>query len=129
MPLKISLKPNERILINGAVITNGSSRSEIFIENEVPLLRQKDIMGEREADTVCRKIYFCIQLMYIDGNQLPKYHKTYWELVRALLEATPSAVGLLDQISEHIVGNRYYQALKTSKRLMDYEQEVLQRVS
>jgi flagellar protein FlbT len=129
MPLKITLKPNEKIIVGGAVIRNGSSRSEIFIENKIPLLRQRDIMSERDAVTICHKIYFCVQLMYIDGDNLPRYHKRYWELVRDLLKAAPSTVGLVDLISENIAGSRYYHALKAAKNLMDYEQEVLERVS
>ena len=61
MPLKISLKPHERMIIGGAVVTNGDSRTEFRIENKVPLLRQKDIMSEQEANSHCRRIYFIQQ--------------------------------------------------------------------
>ena len=33
-------------------------------------------------------------------------------------------LGLIDQISEHILSGRYYQALKLSRKLIDYEQEI-----
>ena len=52
-------------------------------------------------------------------------HKTYWRLVRDLLRAAPSLLGLIDQISEHILKVEYYQALKIAKELINYEQEVL----
>ncbi len=66
MPLKISLKAGERVIIGGAVITNGKLKTELFVENKVPVLRQKDILSIKEADTPCRRIYFVIQLMYMD---------------------------------------------------------------
>lgn len=115
------------MLIGGAVITNGDSRTEFSIDNKVPLLRQKDIMSEREANSPCRRIYFVIQLMYVDEENLRAHHRTYWHLIEDLVRAAPSVVYLVDQISEHILFGRYYQALKLAKILIDYEEEVTSR--
>ena len=90
MALKIYLKPQERLIIDGAVITNGNAKSELLIENNVPILRGKDIMSLNEADSPCRRIYFAIQLMYVDQENLAEHHKTYWELVKDVAEAAPS---------------------------------------
>ena len=128
MPLKIKLKPNERMIVGGAVITNGNTRCNLLIENKVSILRQKDIMSEKDADSPCRKIYFTIQLMYIDEENLIEHHNTYWKLVQDIVKAAPSMLALIDQISEHILNNKYYQALKLARKLIDYEQEVIDRV-
>ena len=125
MALKISLKPGEKIMISGAVVTNGNTRSNLSIENKVAILREKDIMKEAKADTPCRKIYFVIQLMYIDEGNVVEYHKTYWELVRDVVAAAPSTLDLVDPISRHILNGEYYKALKLTRKLMDYEEEVV----
>jgi len=130
MALKITLKPGERMILGGAVATNGSDGScNLIIENKVPILRQKDILTESRADSPCRRIYLSIQLMYIDEANLSSYHKAYCDLVRDLTKAAPSTVGLIDAISEQIFQRNYYQALKLSKRLIEYEEEVIARVS
>ncbi|MBW2168179.1 MAG: flagellar biosynthesis repressor FlbT, partial [Deltaproteobacteria bacterium] len=123
MPLKITLKPNERMIIGGAVVTNGNTKSDFIIENNVPILRQKDIMSVKDAGSPGSRIYFVIQLMYIDEENLTTHHNTYWKLVQDFVKAAPSMLGLIDQISEHILSNRHYQALKLSKKLIVYEQE------
>lgn len=128
MPLKITLRPEERLIIGGAVIKNGDKSSTFYIENKVPLLREKDIMQEEDADTYCSKIYFVIQLMYIDSANVVKYHNIYWSLVRDLVEAVPRTVGLIDQISQQILEEDYYQALKLAKKLLAFEKEVLNSV-
>ena len=128
MALKLSLKPGEKMIIGGAVVKNGDTKAELFIENKVPLLRKKDIMVENDAQTVAEKIYFTIQLMYIDQENLINHHNTYWNYVQELSKAAPSTIALIDQISEQIVGNNYYQALKLSRKLMDYEKEIMSRV-
>lgn len=129
MALKISLRPGERMIIGGAAVTNGAARCDLMIENDVALLREKDIIAPEDADTPCRRIYLAIQLMYVDGGgRLPEHHRVYWELVRDVVNAAPSAIGLIDEISGHILGGAYYQALKSAKRLIAFEQEVLQNV-
>ena len=128
MPLKITLKPHERMIVGGAVITNGNTRCDLLIENKVSILRQKDIMSEKDADSPCRRIYFAIQLMYVDEENLIEHHNTYWKLVQDIVKAAPSMLALIDQISEHILNNKYYQALKLARKLIDYEQEVIDRV-
>ena len=109
-------------------MTNSNSNAHLVIENKVPVLRQKDIMTEKKATSPCRRLYFVIQLMYIDEENLIMHHNNYWKMVQDIVKAAPSFVGLIDQISEYILTNNYYRALKLSKKLIDYEQEVIDRV-
>ena len=125
MPLKISLKPGEKVIIAGAVLRNGKTAADFLVENKVPILREKDILKEKEADSPARRIYFVIQLMYVDQDNLVVYHNTYWRLIREFLSAVPSSLKLIDDISEHILGDRYYQALRTARKLIKYETEIL----
>ena len=99
-----------------------------MVENNVPILREKDIMSARDADSPCRRIYLVIQLMYVDEKNLAAHHNSYWDLVKDVVEAAPSTLGLIDQISWYILGNKYYQALKLTKKLIEYEQEVINNV-
>ena len=130
MALKITLKPREKMIIGGAVLTNGSHSScDLIIENKIPILRQKDIMSEAEADSPCRRLYFVIQLMYIDEENILKYTNQYWNFVQEIVQAAPSMTGVIDAISEQILKQKYYQALKLAQKLIDYEQEVISRVN
>jgi flagellar protein FlbT len=128
MALNITIKPHEKLIIGGAVITNGSAKSELLIENNVPILRGKDILSLDEADSPCKRIYFAIQLMYVDQDNMAEHHKTYWELVRDVAEAAPSRKPVLQEISDNVLNRRYYQALKLTRKLIAYEQEVIGNV-
>lgn len=127
MALKLTLKPYERLILGGAVITNGSSKAEFIVENSVPILRQKNILSPKDADTPAKRIYFAVQLMYVDGSHLADHHKLYWELVRDFLSAAPRSLVLIDQLNEHVLQSKYYDALKTARHLIKFEQEVLDR--
>ena len=128
MALKIILKAHERMIVGGAVMTNGNAKSEFVIENTVPILRERDIMAEHDADTPCKRIYLVIQLMYVDEKNLLDYHNTYWKLVRDVVDAAPRTLFLIDQISGQILEGKYYQALKLARKLIEHEQEVVDHV-
>lgn len=127
MALKITLKPQERMIIGGTVITNGTTKATLLIEANVPILRQKDILAERDATTPARRIYFAVQLMYIDELNLAVHHNTYWRLVQDLLKAAPSTLPFIDLISEKIVNQNYYAALKAARKLVDFEATLIEK--
>ena len=125
MGLKILLKPGERIILGGAVITNGKRSACFLVDNSVPILRQKDIMTKEGANTPCRRIYFVVQLMYLDGGNLATHHNTYWTLIRDVIKAAPSTLPRIDRINDLILGNKYYEALKQARKLIMYEEEAI----
>jgi flagellar biosynthesis repressor protein FlbT len=128
MALKITLKPHERLIIGGAVVSNGDARSSLIIENNVPILREQDILSEKKANSPCTRVYFAIQLMYVDEKNLSEHHTLYWKLVTDVVKAAPSTITFIEQINELILNNKYYQALKKAKKLIEYEREVLRSV-
>jgi flagellar biosynthesis repressor protein FlbT len=126
MALKISLKADERIIVGGAVLRNASKKNvEFLVENEVPLLRERELLTEAKADTPCKRIYFVIQLMYVDAQHLGQHQKLYWQITKEILEAAPSTGQYFTIISGLIQDGKYYQALKEAKKLIDYEKEVM----
>jgi len=118
MALRIELKPRERFILGGAVIQNGDARSEWILENNIPILRGKNILSLEDADTPCKRVYFLIQLMYVEGGNLEEHQDAYWALVRDIARAAPSLLDLIDAISEQIVVGRYYEALKLTRKLI-----------
>jgi flagellar protein FlbT len=129
MPLKISLKPHEKIYMGGAVLQNGGTASELSVLNEATILREKDILTDESANSPCRRIYLTIQLMYMEQKNLAPFHETYWSQVREIVDAAPSFTELLRQISEEILDENFYKALKLTKKLIDRESEVLKHAT
>ena len=54
MPLKLSLKPGETFVVNGAVVRNGDRRGVLLLENQARVLREKDILHPADATTPVR---------------------------------------------------------------------------
>ena len=129
MPLRLDLKPHEKLFVGGAVLVNGDSRSTFSVLNDVPILREKDILTEAEANTPCKRIYLSIQLMYMEPTGLAHYHQVYWSLVKEVIAAAPSTAELIATISEDVLAGRYYQALKQTTELVKYEKELVAHAS
>jgi flagellar protein FlbT len=69
MPLKLSLKPGEKFVLNGAVVMNGDRRATLVLQNKASVLREKDIMQPEDAITPARRIYFPVMMMYLDNDR------------------------------------------------------------
>ena len=127
MPLKLSLKPGERFVLNGAVVQNGDRRGVLVLQNKASVLREKDIMQEEEVTTPARRIYFPVMMMYLDEANAEHY---YDEFVRRLTEfmgviGNPEVLAECVTISKHCMAREYYKALMLCRHLMDYEDERL----
>lgn len=127
MALIIDLKPSERVIIGNALVTNDANRTRLHIEGDAPILREKDILRETDADTPCKKIYFTIQLMYLSAEP-EKLHKLYFEQIREIQDAAPSSTFFFMKINDFIMNNHYYKALKEAHNLIEHERELLASV-
>lgn len=127
MALKITLKPGEKFVINGAVVVNGDRRTSLLIQNKVSILREKDVMLPEEADTPARRIYFPVMMMYLEEGQADRYYTEFVTRVTEFMNAIsdPNALAKCVGIIEDVHGKRYYQALMTCKKLLPFEQERL----
>jgi flagellar protein FlbT len=124
MALKVELKPGERTLIGESVITNGDQRARFLIDGTAPILRERDIMTAERADTPAKRIYLAVQLMYI-GRDPSEQHEVYFALMRDIVQAAPSAWRYIADINNQILTGDLYKALKSAKKLIEYEQELL----
>ena len=123
MALKVELKPNERIIIGGCVITNTDQRARLLIDGDnIPILREKDILTPATADTPAKLVYLAVQLMYISPDPQVN-HGTYFSLVRDIVTAAPSAWPIIEGINNNILSGDLYRALKEARKLVAYEQK------
>jgi flagellar protein FlbT len=125
MALKVELKPNERILIGESVVTNCNQRSWLVIEGASPILREKDILTAASADTPAKRIYLAVQLMYT-ARDPRAHHEVYFGLVREIVQAAPSTWSYVENINNRILTGNLYKALRETKKLIAYEEELLQ---
>lgn len=123
MPLKLTLKPGETFILNGAVVRNGDRRGTLLLENQARILREKDIMQPEEATTPTRRAYFSIMQMYLVGeSEGPAYDRTVRALAD-LLAVTPSSEvrDIISEISAAVSAGELYKGLAKCRKLVQRE--------
>ena len=127
MPLKLSLKPGEKFVLNGAVLANGDKRTSLVIQNKACVLREKDIMQPKDAKTPARLVYLSIMMMDLDseGREDPydEFALRMSEFMGAIRNRAILAACV--EISRDVSQGAYYKALIACRKLFDYEQERL----
>ena len=127
MALKVELKPHERIIIGSCVVTNTDQRARLLIDGDnIPILREKDILTPETANTPAKLVYLAVQLMYISPDA-QNNHGTYFNLLRDLIVTVPSAWPIIEGINNCILSGDLYQGLKEAKKLIAYEQKLLEQ--
>ncbi|NBB52716.1 flagellar biosynthesis repressor FlbT [Rhizobium sp. CRIBSB] len=126
MPLKLSLKPGEKFVLNGAVVQNGDRRGVLVLQNKASVLREKDIMQASEAVTPARRIYFPVMMMYLDEAGAPKFYDEFALRLSEFMGVTRNPEALADGIaaSRHVMAREYYKALMAARKLVEYEERV-----
>jgi flagellar protein FlbT len=124
MPLRVELKPFERIVIGESVIVNSGNRTSFLIDGEVPILRDKDTVTAETANTPARRLYHCVQVMYLK-NDVARYRTAYLASVDELRQAVPGSDDVIDAINRHVSDGALYKALKEIRKLIRHEEELV----
>lgn len=124
--LKIHLRPNERIYINGAVV-RVDRRVSLEFMNNVTFLLETHVMQEADATTPIRQLYFVVQSIIIDPATAPLARQVFVSSMLMLRNTLKDAslADKLDGIEVLVESGRPFEALKTIRGLIPLEDELL----
>lgn len=126
--LVLSLKANEKFLVNGALIQNGDKRGQIHLpDSSVNVLRLSDCLHPDTINTPVRHAYYLAQLILSGDADVAA---TSPELISALdvLEGIFAKTDAGKHISKAKVAaesGRYYSTLCCLKRIFEVEATLL----
>jgi flagellar protein FlbT len=124
--LKLSLKPNEKLYVNGAVI-RVDRKVTLELLNDVQFLLENHVLQPEQASTPLKQLYFILQVMLMN----PQGAVDAREMVRRSLplllvtfqdEQVRSALKNIDRM---IGEDRIYEALKAIRALYPVEHSLL----
>ena len=120
--MHITLRANEKIFINGAVL-KVDRKTSIELMNDAVFLLEAHVMLERDATTPLRQLYYIVQLMLMEPGERAEN--------RAMLDQHVVAKGrvyenaeILDglvRVTEHVGRARPFEALKVIRSLLPIE--------
>ena len=114
--LKLRMKPNEKVLLNGSVISNGGNDPiTLILHNEASvIIRETDIMKKLpDTPNVYQHLYFLSQNVYISGCNILK--KELLDELDILIEMFPEFVEFVT-IKNFVIDGKYYNVIKELKK-------------
>lgn len=124
--LQISLKPGERIYVNGAVLKVDRKVSIEFL-NDVTFLLEHHVLHPDDTRTPLRQLYFIVQTLVIDPANGADARNMFYESLASLLLSFENATirkGLAD-VRDFFDRGRLFDALKVLRSLFPIEDSIL----
>ncbi|PWE32369.1 flagellar biosynthesis repressor FlbT [Maritimibacter sp. 55A14] len=126
--LVLKLGPNERVLVNGAVIENGTRRGRLSILTpDAKILRLRDAIHPEAANTPVRRVCYIMQLV-LSGDSDPDEARI--QILRGIEQLSQvftdhDSRRQLDAATRDLLAARFYPALKALRSLIPREERLL----
>jgi flagellar protein FlbT len=123
---RVTLRPGERIFINGAVLRS-DGRASFEILNDVPYLVESDIMHAQQTVTPLRQLYYILQTMVLEPGGIALAQNVYNDTMPWLKKAFANAEVLagLETIDRQVQAGSPFEAMKTLRPLIPIEDSIL----
>ncbi len=127
---KISLKPHERVYINGAVIKVDRKTSLEFL-NDVQFLLESQVLQAADANTPLRRLYFTVQIQLMSPSDTSAANKMFKEQLEQLLLTFEDATvrNALVDVEKMVAESRFHEAMKSLKTLYPIEERLLEGIN
>ena len=125
MAIKIELKPEERLFIGEHVLVNSNDRRmKIVVETKSRMLRESEMLRDEDAASPCDHLILALQRLYLASNPIDLIDE-FVSSASQVIKAAPAFKDQIAEASEHVLGGRYYVALKVAKEVRRKEQALL----
>jgi flagellar protein FlbT len=122
--LVLKLAPGERVLVNGAVIENGERRTRLtLLTPNAYVLRLRDAIHPHEVNTPVKRVCYIAQLAVAGEAQPEEARRQLMSGIDQLAQVfdDPDSAEALDTAAGHVVGGRFYPALRALRTLLARE--------
>lgn len=126
--LVLRLAPNERVVINGAVIENSDRRTKITITTpDVQVLRLRDAMHPDDANTPVKRTYYLAQMIQTGDMDAAEGRKKVLLAIEQLSQVFEDhdSRRILNEASQCAIENKSYSVMRRMKDLMPREARLL----
>lgn len=124
--LKIHLKANERIYINGAVL-KVDRKVAIEFMNDLVFLLEGHVLQQEQATTPLRQLYYVVQAMLIEPRTEALARQIYEQQHKSLIAAFKNQDVLegLVEVRQLVERGKAFEALRRIRSLFEIEDRLL----
>ena len=124
--LKLSLKANEKIYINGAVV-RVDRKVAIELMNDVQFLLESHVLQPEDASTPLKQLYFIVQVMLMNPQGAADARAMFRRSLPLLLASfhNEQIRATLKHVDQLVGEDRVFEALKAIRSLYGLERSLL----
>lgn len=124
--MQITLRPDEKIYINGAVL-RVDRKVSIELLNDAAFLLEAHVMSVEAAVTPLRQLYFVVQMMLINPNDTTAAEVLFKANLSGMLAvyAERAIIEGLQKVGKLVATSRYFDALKLLRGLFAQDDAIL----
>ncbi|MEO1281595.1 MAG: flagellar biosynthesis repressor FlbT [Pseudomonadota bacterium] len=125
--LKVHLKRNEKLFVNGAVLCADRKVSLEFMNN-VSFLLEAHVLQQEDATTPLRQLYFVMQSILMEPKSAPFALQMFEESHARLCKAFQNEVILagLNDANKMVEAGRVFEAMKLIRGLFPIEDSIME---
>lgn len=124
--IRLYLKANEKIFINGGVI-KVDRKASIELLNDVTFLLESHVMQKEDATTPLKQLYFVVQMMLMHPENTDQPKTIFKKMITNLLNTVENSelANGIKEVDEEVSTNKAFSALKTIRKLIVVENKIL----
>lgn len=124
--LKLSLKPNEKLYVNGAVI-RVDRKVTVELLNDVQFLLESHVLQAEDASTPLKQLYFILQVMLMNPQGALEARDMFRRSLPLMLASFDDEQirGTLKNVDRMVGEDHIYEALKAIRSLYPLERRAL----
>ena len=124
--IRLYLKPNEKIFINGAVL-KVDRKVSFELLNDVTFLLEAHVMQKEDATTPLKQLYFVVHMMLMHPENTEQAEAIFKTMVANLLDTvqTPKLLSGVKQVDVEVSTGKPFNALKVVRDLIAIEEKIL----
>ena len=124
--MHITLRPGEKLYLNGAVL-RADRKVSLELMNDAAFLLESHVMHVEKATSPVRQLYFIVQMMLMNPHDTAAAQGLFTLSLPQMLATYEDRVvkaGLL-QAQKHVASARYFDALKVLRGLFELDHELI----
>jgi flagellar protein FlbT len=119
MPLKVVLRPGEKMIVNGAVLGAGDRAATLFLHNQAQFLRGREMLTPERATTTLGCFQLAIQSLYLaDPDAAPAARQALAEAAAAAIADRPQDTAEITECAGLAMAGEGYRAMRRAARLL-----------
>ena len=124
--IRLYLKANEKIFINGAVI-KVDRKVSFELLNDVTFLLESHVMQKEDANTPFKQLYFVVQMMLMHPENTTQPKAIFKKMINNLLETLENRelISGVKEVDVEVSTDKSFNALKTIRNLITVEDKIL----